>query len=673
MEAATVREPVLLLPGNHFSPKPPNRFATPLSVPQHFPRQRAVPRLRLSMRIQHSALLACLFAGTLCAADDPFVGKWKVNPSKSKLTDEMKVDALGANKYVLTFGPGAVDTIVADGTDQPALQGTTLSVKMDGPNHWTVVRKKEGRTIVMGLWTLSADGQTLNDDFTAYQAGGSTIKLHYIYQRTAGSSGFTGTWDGTSQDMNAAIELQIQPYQDDGLSLNSSALQMMQSLKFDGKDYPDLNPKANPGSASSGRRADQRTLEITDKLKGKIIQTRTLHLSPDLQTLTMSMLAPGESQPKNILGFDREVQSAQAAAPLKIPMTAERWTIEAGAVNFVEYMGKPSIELQPGDYKKGIPSGMASLKDFQFGNGTIQYDVTADKGMGASIMFRAAGKENFEMFYLRPRPNCQDAPDCVQYAPQVHGALLWDVFPQYQGPAPLHSGQWNHVKLVISGKRMNIYLNGSPEPALKISRLEGDTDQGGLMLAGPGVFAGLTVQPDEVEGLPPDPEPDPAASDSRFLRHWQVSAFSKLADNQAPVYADLPDASAKWTPIEAEQGGLINVSRMYGLPLPRSQRAVVWLKTSIHSASALEKHASFGWLREAFVFVNGQLVYADKNLYQPPAARKAPDGRLSLENGSLMLPLQAGDNEIAVAVVNNFYGWGIKMRLDDVKDLVLVQ
>ena len=37
-----------------------------------------------------------------------------------------------------------------------------------------------------------------------------------------------------------------------------------------------------------------------------------------------------------------------------------------------------------------------------------------------------------------------------------------------------------------------------------------------------------------------------------------------------------------------------------------------------------------------------------------------------------MLPLKAGDNELAVAVVNNFYGWGIKMRLDDVKDLVLV-
>jgi hypothetical protein len=78
-------------------------------------------------------LVACLVMGTLWAANDPFVSKWKVNPSKSKLTDEMKVEAVGANKYAITFGPGAVDTIVADGTDQPSPRGTTLSITVEGP------------------------------------------------------------------------------------------------------------------------------------------------------------------------------------------------------------------------------------------------------------------------------------------------------------------------------------------------------------------------------------------------------------------------------------------------------------------------------------------------------------------------------------------------------------
>jgi len=74
--------------------------------------------------LPHSLLLlpvVCLAIGTSWAADDPFVGKWKVNPSKSKLIDEMKVEAAGENRYTFTFGPGQVDTVVADGSDQPAL------------------------------------------------------------------------------------------------------------------------------------------------------------------------------------------------------------------------------------------------------------------------------------------------------------------------------------------------------------------------------------------------------------------------------------------------------------------------------------------------------------------------------------------------------------------------
>jgi hypothetical protein len=364
-------------------------------------------------------------------------------------------------------------------------------------------------------------------------------------------------------------------------------------------------------------------------------------------------------------------QLARAEGPLKIPMSADRWTTTAGAVNFVEYEGKPSIELKAGNYKQHIQSGAVALKGLTFRDGTIEYDVAATTDMGAAFIFRSADKDNFEMFYLRPRPKCEEAPDCVQYAPQTHGVLLWDVFPQYQGPAPLRQDDWNHVKLVISGRRMNIFINGATEPTLKIGRLEGDSVEGGLMLEGPGIFANLTVDPAAVEGLTGKPEKDVTASDGRYVRHWQLSPYSKLAADQAPALAELPPSSAAWTPLEAERGGLVNVSRVYGIPLKQPDRAVVWLKTTIHSSSAQQKQVSLGWAREIVVFVNGKLVFADKNLYQPPEARKTPDGRLSLQNGSFTLPLKAGNNELAVAVVNNFYGWGLEMRFADLKGLRL--
>ncbi|ADV83542.1 hypothetical protein [Terriglobus saanensis] len=363
--------------------------------------------------------------------------------------------------------------------------------------------------------------------------------------------------------------------------------------------------------------------------------------------------------------------SAHAAEQIKVPMTNDRWTTTAGKVDFVEFKGKPSIELKAGNYAQHVPTGAAVLKDLTFRNGTIEYDVAATSDMGAGFVFRRADKDNYEMFYLRPRPKCQEAPDCVQYAPETHGVLLWDVFPQYQGPAPLRMDEWNHIKLVVSGKRMHVYVNGAAEPTLKIGRLEGDASEGGLMLEGPGIFANLVVTPDAVEGLPSEPESDATMSDDRYVRHWKLSPFAKLEAGQMPTFADLPKVSAAWTSLDAERGGLVNASRIYGLPLARADRAVVWLKTNIHSESTQEKHVTLGWLREIVVFVNGQLVFADKNLYQPPAARKTPDGRLSLENGSLMLPLKAGDNEVAVAIVNNFYGWGLQMHFDDVKGLTL--
>jgi hypothetical protein len=51
-------------------------------------------------------LAACAVTGVLWAAEDPFVGEWKLNPSKSTLTDQMKVESLGGKKYEFDFGGG---------------------------------------------------------------------------------------------------------------------------------------------------------------------------------------------------------------------------------------------------------------------------------------------------------------------------------------------------------------------------------------------------------------------------------------------------------------------------------------------------------------------------------------------------------------------------------------
>jgi hypothetical protein len=132
----------------------------------------------------------------------------------------------------------------------------------------------------------------------------------------------------------------------------------------------------------------------------------------------------------------------------------------------------------------------------------------------------------------------------------------------------------------------------------------------------------------------------------------------------------MPEAAKSWKKIGAERNGLMNLSREYGLPL-RPGRAVAWLKTTIASDKIQNKTAAIGWTREVWVFVNGKPVFADKNLWEPASARKYPDGRCSPENGSFTLPLIPGDNEVAVALADDFFGWGLMLRLADLEGIHL--
>jgi hypothetical protein len=251
------------------------------------------------------ALVACLVAGTLSAADDPFVGKWNLNASKSRFPDEMKVKAAGPNKYAFDFGGGNPENIVADGTDQPGVSGTTLSVTVEGPDTWKVVRKKDGRTLLTGTWKLSEDGSTLTDLYRENQPDGSMLSMDYVYKRTTAGSGFAATWASVSETMNSAYELQVQPYQGDGLTFITSADHETRNLTFDGKDHPNEGPNARPGSMYSGRRVDERTLEITNKTDGNTRATEQISLSSDLKTLTIAVHPVGRNEP-NVMVFDRE-------------------------------------------------------------------------------------------------------------------------------------------------------------------------------------------------------------------------------------------------------------------------------------------------------------------------------------------------------------------------------
>src|SRR5690349_11191255 len=246
-------------------------------------------------------VFASVAVGMAWAADNPIIGQWKLNSAMSRMPDEMKVESKDGNTYSFDFGGGA-ETIVADGTDQPGRYGgTTLSVKADGPDTWIVQRKKDGRLLLRATWKLSKDGSTLTDYYRELDGDQTTVRMDYVYQRSGGGSGFAADWRSIKETMNSPFILQVKAFKGDGLSFIMTSENEPKNAKLDGKDYPNQRP----GFSTAIRWVDERTLEMTDKAREKIIDTREMKLSADGKTLTMTIRSPGRSEPV-VLAFDRE-------------------------------------------------------------------------------------------------------------------------------------------------------------------------------------------------------------------------------------------------------------------------------------------------------------------------------------------------------------------------------
>jgi hypothetical protein len=245
-------------------------------------------------------LVVWLATGPLCAATEPLVGEWKLDISRSKIFDRMKVESIGGNRYSVDVGDGRPVTVAVDGRDQPGNDGVITSVLAEQPDSWKIVNKKDGLVVLRASWKLSQDGKTLTDNFASFAPDGSpAVSLCYVYKRTGGASGsgFEGTWESTSQTMDSVFLLKIQPYEGDGLSIIIPAQNQTENVKFDGKDYPNV---------ASGRRVNEHTLEIENKSKGKITGTQQIKLSSDHKTLTVTVYTAGQNEPNNILVFERQ-------------------------------------------------------------------------------------------------------------------------------------------------------------------------------------------------------------------------------------------------------------------------------------------------------------------------------------------------------------------------------
>ncbi len=359
---------------------------------------------------------------------------------------------------------------------------------------------------------------------------------------------------------------------------------------------------------------------------------------------------------------------------MKVPMTAEHWAPTTGSVEFATHRSVPAIRSANNE-GYGV-----HLKDFQFADGTIEYDVELIGRGFPGIMFRT-GKDtlNSELFYIRyfGTPD-EKKRTTLQYTSVQDKVNMWDMTDDYQAAATIYEKRWNHVKLVVHGRQLKVYVNDMRQAALQVPAMEGENEVGGIELTGNVIYANFVVRPDLTEDLPAGVGYDPTSNDPRYLRNWSVTDPIDFPFGKDPMLViptgpgvtidpDLLDSTSVWKPLKAERRALVNLTRQFG-ETKQGERRLTWIKTTITAKEAQKRRVDMGFSDEVWVFINGRPLYTDKNYYGSPGM-KEPRGRCSIENSAFTLPLAAGENEVLIGVTNYFFGWGIIARLDDSEGL----
>jgi len=347
------------------------------------------------------------------------------------------------------------------------------------------------------------------------------------------------------------------------------------------------------------------------------------------------------------------------SAQEEVDFSAKTWIVQ-GEAKVADHMGQESLLMR---------SGSAILKDSDLENFTIEYDV-AVKGprsfVGVALRVSAGG--GYEDFYIRPHQTGRF--DAIQYTPVYNGVSGWQLYPEGNAALDIPRDQWLHVKLVISGSRLEAYFDGASEPAIVVDELVRGESRGLVALKSnfpaeghptdffPTAFANVVIESDDqpasyTEGTPPPEE-------SGFITSWDLSpAFAAPPRALEDIPADWI-ASDGWETVQTDPEGRVNIAKYRALP---QGGGTVLARVMIHSASEQFKKLDFGASDKVSIFLNGRVLFTGDNTYRSRSLRYL--GVMTIDNDALFLPLKQGENELIFAVSEAFGGWGVTARLED--------
>jgi hypothetical protein len=336
-----------------------------------------------------------------------------------------------------------------------------------------------------------------------------------------------------------------------------------------------------------------------------------------------------------------------------IPLDLDRWGLSPTQATPVRYRGRDCLR-----FADGVLTPTAA--GVELSDGVFEVDlIVARERSFHGVAWHVHG-DDFESFFVRPHQ--AGNPDGIQYTPVSHGISSWQLYhgAGFWAPATYPIEDWFTIRVAVSGRRADIYVADLEAPALAV-RLKHGVGVGalGLSVGGPGLHVARFAVAAGLVALAGDPPPE-APAPSGVIASWAVSnPFPEaLIEDALALPLDLV-ASRSWTTLTAEPGGLADLAFVNGIS---DGRNTVLARATVHEPETRTRRLALGFSDRATVFLNGRAVFRGDDAY------RTRDHRFLGSIGywyTLHLPLESGDNDLVVAVSEEFGGWGVQARWVD--------
>jgi hypothetical protein len=240
------------------------------------------------MRIRYWSIVALIMlasAGTLLA-ESPWAGKWKLDPSQSKLTGDTIHFASGTGGEMMYTAAGHTSKFKLDGNSYKTWSGADMTWKKVDDNTYKSVTKRNGVDLGTDTWTISGDGKSLKVESKGKRPDGSSFDDASVYQRVSGAHGLTGSWKSTKTDMNEEQTYDIAEKGPNELKWNIPEIKGVLDVTLDGKDSAPVGPTVPKGLTIALLRTSPHTLKFTEKMNGEVTYHSTMTLSSDGKKIT---------------------------------------------------------------------------------------------------------------------------------------------------------------------------------------------------------------------------------------------------------------------------------------------------------------------------------------------------------------------------------------------------